>query len=361
MESGIIVGRVGDGQDVGNPIAFAIAIDGATGEVSTAQYSAVVHSDPADHDEFGNPILLSDLVHVTLTVTDGDGDTARATSGSALTIAFEDDGPSVTTADVDPALLVMDELLADGGSVQDEGGAAQDDEAGVTLPAALSLLGTAIGAATADGSTLFNAAEFGADGASGTVAPVYALTDASGAAIADHTASGIFDTATGSEIYLFVESGIIVGRVGDGQDVGNPIAFAIAIDGATGEVSTAQYSAVVHSDPADHDEFGNPILLSDLVYVTLTVTDGDGDTARATSGSALTIAFEDDGPSVTTADVDPALLVMDESLADGGSVQDEGGAAQDDEAGVTLPAASDVAWDGDRCCDGGWLDAVQCS
>ncbi len=255
----------------------------------------------------------------------------------------------------------MDESLADGGSVQDEGGAAQDDEAGVTLPAALTVLGTAIGAATADGSTLFNAAEFGADGASGMVAPVYALTDASGAAIADHTASGIFDTATGSEIYLFVESGIIVGRVGDGQDVGNPIVFAIAIDGATGEVSTAQYSAVVHSDPADHDEFGNPILLSDLVYVTLTVTDGDGDTARATSGSALTIAFEDDGPSVTAADVDPALLVMDESLADGGSVQDEGGAAQDDEAGVTLPAASDSAWDGDRCCDGGWLDAVQCS
>ncbi len=163
---GVVV--ISNGALTGNAITTALGVlqvtgfNAVTGEVSYT-YTLV---NPADHDAVQGP-NGGQFDNFQVVVTDTDGDAASAT----LSVQIIDDVPSLSVSDA-PAALVMDELLADGGSVQDEGGAAQDDEAGVTLPAALSLLGTAIGAATADGSTLFNAAEFGPPtGASGIGCP----------------------------------------------------------------------------------------------------------------------------------------------------------------------------------------------
>src|SRR5207253_5637284 len=51
------------------------------------------------------------------------------------------------------------------------------------------------------------------------------------------------------------------------------------------------------------------LTLTNKIYVTATATDGDGDTAHATSPSGLALNFYDDGPSITASGTTASLSV----------------------------------------------------
>ena len=152
---------------------------------------------------------------------------------------------------------------------------------------------------------------FGADGpAGGTVASgtSYALKV---------TTAGIFSglqTTEGHDVFLYLQTteptaGLILGRVGieasgtPGLDTADPngkVAFALAIDPASGEVYIADYlslhNPLAGSTPAAHDD--QITLASNTVGVVVTLTDGDGDTI-STPGTDVSsqIRFQDDGPT----------------------------------------------------------------
>ena len=124
------------------------------------------------------------------------------------------------------------------------------------------------------------------------------------------TDSGL-DTTEGTSILLYLENGVIVGRVG-GES--GPAAFAIHIN-QDGEISVAQWLSIKHDDINDHNESNdngqnsgddqglnqnpNPVqqTLEGKIQAILTVVDSDGDTARDSVDIGDRIVFYDDGPS----------------------------------------------------------------
>ena len=142
----------------------------------------------------------------------------------------------------------------------------------------------------------------GRDGASGTS---YALKV---------TTAGIFSglqTTEGHDVFLYLQTtgpmaDLILGRVGieasstaglDTPDPNGKVAFALAIDPASGEVYIADYLSLHHpvagSTPAANDD--QITLAPNTVGVVVTLTDGDGDQVRrraptlaARSGSRTT-------------------------------------------------------------------------
>ncbi len=333
LGGGTLYGLSASFPDTSDPV-FELTID-AAGNYTFNLHGPLAHPfTDADSQNDGADTAFEDNLTLTFNyaATDGDGDQVRGT----ITIKVDDDTPEIVQEQCGPTdtataalgldqalgdgsgscslTLTMDESLPDGGSTQDEGGVVQNDEATVSLPTALTDLGEPIGAATGSGADLFSV-NFGADGKKSLV---YALTCANGLPIADGESTGIYDTETGDQILLYVEDGIVVGRVGGDE---GDIAFAITIDPDTGEVASAQYRAVMHNDETDHDENGGyydpPLALSGLVYVTVTATDGDGDAVSATSNEALTINFEDDGPDADINLSGSPTIVLDETNNDG--------------------------------------------
>ncbi len=256
----------------GGTPAFTISIDGATGAVTVTQHQTLEHTaDGGPGSAHDDVLALSGAaaISVVQTVTDGDGDTASATSANTLRIGFQDDGPKAEAVAGATASVLLDE--------SDGTGSGAD---GINP-------GTITGA-TIEG--LFAAPAYGADGA-GSVA--YTLSATNGAQ------TGLWltgESAPGDEIILVKVSDTEYQGVAGGA--GGTPAFTISIDGATGAVTVTQHETLEHTvDGADHDD---ALALSGAASISVvqTVTDGDGDTASATSANALGITFEDDGPTV---------------------------------------------------------------
>lgn len=199
-----------------------------------------------------------------------------AVSAPLTGVRFEDDGPSVDIELDGTAELVVDES---------------------TLPASASILAADL--------LSTNDAAFGVDG-EGTDASVYALT------LSDDN-SGLFDTATGDEVLLSINSDgtLITGAVNAGADV----VFTIAVDADTGEVTLTQERAMVNGDTGDPDEGDTPLTLANgLVGLQRTVTDGDDDTADDEVDISSIFKFEDDGPTIPGATQDTLDLTTDDTL-----------------------------------------------
>src|SRR4029077_19237173 len=116
--------------------------------------------------------------------------------------------------------------------------------------------------------------------------------------------------------YLEKEGNLIVGRVDSNSDglvsTAEIAAFAIAIDNS-GNVSVAQYVSL-HNNTAeigvpDASEFN---VLTGKVSAVVTVTDGDGDVATASTDIGGQIHFADDGPTAAIAPT-AATVTVDES------------------------------------------------
>ncbi|WP_458374061.1 DUF5801 repeats-in-toxin domain-containing protein [Pseudomonas laurylsulfatiphila] len=248
----------------GNQLVFTVSV-AADGSVTLDQLRAVVHSDPSNPDD-STSLTSDNLVTLTATKTDRDGDSAQATLNIGQNLVFRDDGPSISTTGVEPTLTVDETLLATD--------------------------------ATQSFAANFNS-EFGADGA-GTL--TYALGVVAGA-------SGLTDTASGEAVNLSLNGTVVEGRTA----TGNLLVFTVSV-AANGSVTLDQLRAVVHPDPTNPDD-STSLASDNLVTLTATKTDGDGDSAQATLNIGQNLVFKDDGPSITTTGAEPTLTVDETLLA----------------------------------------------
>ncbi|TPL91884.1 DUF5801 repeats-in-toxin domain-containing protein, partial [Mesorhizobium sp. B2-3-12] len=187
-------------------------------------------------------------------VTDKDGDTATATANIGQNLTFLDDGPSISVSTaVQPVLTV--------------------DETDLTANA------------TANFAANFTSA-FGADGA-GTL--VYGLSVVAGA-------SGLVDTATGQAVNIALVGNVVEGRTA----VGGDLVFTLTVNTATGGATLDQIRAVVH--PTTDPNEPTSLSADNLIKVTATITDKDGDSQTASVDIGKNLTFLDDGPSAVAPD-----------------------------------------------------------
>lgn len=304
LETGEVLGIV-DGTDT---VAFAVSIDPDTGKVTVEQYLSLFHDGPTVTDE---PVSFdTGVLGVVVTATDGDGDQVNSDAVDiGPEISFLDDEPSNVSGEVDADFeVVLDESGPGGAATIAINDAHTSYVAGndpdVTGSGPIAVGTSSVGVITgAD-------ADFGADGAAAEDSLTYDLT-----ILAEGGDSGLTTTEGDAINLVQLETGEILGIV-DGTDT---VAFAIAIDHDSGEVTVEQYLSLFHDGPTQTDEpvsFGEGIL-----GVTITATDGDGDQV---TGDAIdigeNISFLDDEPAAGTPSGTPPTLTLDESPlpADGG-------------------------------------------
>ncbi|MDK2759777.1 MAG: DUF5801 domain-containing protein [Sphingopyxis sp.] len=220
-------------------VLFTVQVtDPATGAYKVTLVDNVLHAPGGDENDTTTSLGF--------TVVDSDGSTATGT----LQISFDDDAPTVTTAEVQPTLTV--------------------DE---------SVLGTN---ASASFASVFITA-FGADGAATANATTYALGINAGS-------TGLVDVMTNQAVVLSVVGGVVQGRTA----TSNELVFTVSV-AANGTVTLDQLRAVSH-DPNSGPDQSTGLSADNLVTLTATVTDGDGDTATATANIGQNLVFKDDAP-----------------------------------------------------------------
>ncbi|UVL31973.1 DUF5801 repeats-in-toxin domain-containing protein [Pseudomonas donghuensis] len=247
-----------------NQLVFTVSV-AANGDVTLDQLRAVVHPDATDPDD-STSLTSDNLVTLTATKTDGDGDSVQATLNIGQNLVFKDDGPSISTTGTEPTLTVDETVLATD--------------------------------ATQNFAANFTSA-FGADGA-GTL--TYALGVVAGA-------SGLTDTASGEAVNLSLNGTVVEGRTA----TTNQLVFTVSV-AANGDVTLDQLRAVVHSNTTNPDD-STSLTSDNLVTLTATKTDRDGDSAQATLNIGQNLVFKDDGPSINTTGTEPTLTVDETVLA----------------------------------------------
>ncbi len=248
---------------------FTLTINPSTGEVTLALLDNVWHGDTTNADDSVALTLGQGVLTLVQTVTDADGDSASAAVdlGANGVFRFEDDGPSVTI-----------NAVADGGITL----TTQDAQT----------IGSASDTATGSFAAAFLAAavpSYGADGPGTTTVSGYSLS------VTDSN-SGL--TSNGLAITLTKVGSDIVGSTTAGE------VFRISV-ASNGTVTLTQSAELDHlPEDVDNSNDNNLISLANgkvLLSATVTVVDGDNDTATGTVSADLggNISFEDDVPSVT--------------------------------------------------------------
>ncbi|MGE3228032.1 MAG: DUF5801 repeats-in-toxin domain-containing protein [Hyphomicrobium sp.] len=265
--------------------------DEATGEITYTYTLAGAENHPTGNGE--NALFET----FSVTLTDVDGSSASA----VLSVGIVDDVPSITAMPVTADSLQVDETTL-----------GSDD--------------------TASFAGSFTAVT-GADATGATIA--YAL----GVSAPGGVDSGLDDTATGQSILLFIEGGSVVGRVGGGA----LIAFVVSVNASTGEVTLDQQRAILHTPDAGPDQ-ETSLGAANLIQLTATITDGDGDTSSASVDLGGALSFEDDAPlaaddtyndAVTAPVVLAGLFANDSFGADGVNITSPGSVTVSDMVGGT--------------------------
>ncbi|MFL6743940.1 MAG: DUF5801 repeats-in-toxin domain-containing protein, partial [Sphingomicrobium sp.] len=240
---------------------LTVTVNPATGAYTVVQNAPIDHA--AGNLENNQPFTIN------YTVTDVDNDSASGT----LLINVDDDTPVVGFADRGTPNLTVDETD----------------------------LGTNASASFASN---FNVS-FGADGPAAANSLTYTLgVSAPGAD------SGLIDVATGQHVLLSVNgSGVVEGRTA----VGGLLVFTVSVDGS-GNVTLDQIRAVAHPDTASPDDSVS-LGAANLVTLTASATDHDGDSASRSLNIGQSLHFEDDGPSIQASQTQPTLTVDETVLA----------------------------------------------
>ncbi|WP_262411645.1 retention module-containing protein [Aeromonas hydrophila] len=271
---------------------FTLTINPSTGEVTLALLDNVWHGDTTNADDSVALTMGQGVLTLVQTVTDADGDSASAAVdlGANGVFRFEDDGPSVTI-----------NAVADGGITLTTQDAQTIDAASDT--------------ATGSFAAAFLAAavpSYGADGPGTTTVSGYSLS------VTDSN-SGL--TSNGLAITLTKVGSDIVGSTSAGE------VFRISV-ASNGTVTLTQSAELDHlPEDVDNSNDNNLISLANgkvLLSATVTVVDGDNDTATGTVSADLggNIRFEDDVPSVTinaVADGGITLTTQDAQTIDAAS------------------------------------------
>ncbi|RWQ28517.1 DUF5801 repeats-in-toxin domain-containing protein [Mesorhizobium sp.] len=245
---GVVEGRTA----VSDDLVFTVSVDG-TGNVTLDQKRAVVHTPDSGPDQ-STTLAAANLVQLTATITDKDGDDDSATLAIGQNLVFEDDAPTITASGTEAIATVDESDLATIG--------------------------------TANFSSNFNGV-YGADGA-GTTA--YALSVIVGE-------SGLIDTLTGEAVNLSVTPGGVV----EGRTAGGALVFTVTVDVA-GIVTLNQDRAVIH-DPNNGPNDTETLSADNLVQLTATITDKDGDSAAAVLNIGQNLVLTDDAPTIADQDL----------------------------------------------------------
>ncbi|AZO44962.1 hypothetical protein EJ076_29600 [Mesorhizobium sp. M7D.F.Ca.US.005.01.1.1] len=251
---GVIEGRVGSS---GGILVFTVTTT-ATGVVTLDQVEAVKHPDNTlltGSDETVT-LALDNLIVLTATITDNDGDKAAANLNIGQNLVFHDDIPSIHTTGTPPNVTVDETTL---------GTLAQGDYA----PNFVSL--------------------GGADGSAGVI---FSLGVTAG------LIAGLTDSETGEGIDLQKVGAVVEGRTA----IGGLLVFSVSVT-AAGLVNFTQARSLTHTDATNPDD-SRPLGAANLVTLTGTVTDGDGDARSAVLNIGDHLLIKDDGPTIV--DQDPS-------------------------------------------------------
>ena len=274
-----------------------------------------------------------DNLHIqfTYTGTDFDGDSIDG----HVTINVDDDVPSVADNRYEhaQAAVTLDESVGNDASNLGDPNGALDDTGNPAptfpLPTTPPLNPLAFGSATIDSSIIGGlfTAKAGADG-EGSHAYAFALTGADGEAasngttfvktnlsITDFTATGDATPVYGDDTIYLVQvsntqiNGLVAGVDGIIGNADDQLALQFIIDPSTGGVTVEQFLAIHHDIPgSSYDEPANLDVVggesessSGGIFVSYSLTDGDGDTASAISAAPISVTIEDDGIAVDVA------------------------------------------------------------
>ncbi|WMT72021.1 DUF5801 repeats-in-toxin domain-containing protein [Bradyrhizobium sp. Ash2021] len=269
-------------------LAFTLAVNAATGVVTLTDLRAV-HEGVGENGDISEGISLNsiaNLVTLTATITDKDGDHQAATIDLGKQVTFNDDGPTIVVNNSTEPTLVVDESFLTAATNGIDG----------TTPNLASTV------KTGDFSTAFTSVQ-GADGAS----IAYSLGVSS-----PSVDSGLIDSATGQHILLVLNGTTVEGHVG----ASSTLAFTLAVNAATGVVTLTDLRAV-HEGVGENGDISEGISLNsiaNLVTLTATITDKDGDHQAATIDLGKQVTFNDDGPTIVVNNSTEPTLVVDESF-----------------------------------------------
>ncbi|MDP9929063.1 DUF5801 repeats-in-toxin domain-containing protein [Variovorax paradoxus] len=257
---------------------FDLAV--ASGSVTLQQFAEIDHALPGSSSNYADQeaTMADDLVTLrdTVTITDRDGDTASdfKVLNIGANIRFDDHGPSVVLAAPTDTLQV---------------GTQDADTIGANTDSAVQSFASAFGVTSSS---------YGADGA-GTTNSSFTLGVST-----QGVSSGL--TSDGATIRLYVVGLKVIGSTSAteaGITVGNTI-FDVAVSGA-GSVTPQQFAEIDHAGPGVGSNYAaQQATMTDTLITltnTVTLTDGDGDTASDSKllNIGANIKFDDHGPTVT--------------------------------------------------------------
>ncbi len=268
----VITGTV-DGQT-----AITLTLGGASSIAPNGNGNVTVTVVLADefHNLFGDDVATSlNLGSVTVQGSDGDD-----TVTGVVNVTVIDDVPQAVV-NLGTGSVIHDETAGVDGDANDQSGA---------VPAMIAGLGILIGwAQSAAAVVTTTGTQYGADGAGTTVLSLGTTANA----------DSNLDSLDGHDILLLKQGDIILGLVDTNDDdtvtLGDPVAFAIAID-ANGKLSVAQYLAIKHPITSNPDDALS--IAASAIQATVTVTDGDGDVSAQSVDIGNFITFQDSGPSI---------------------------------------------------------------
>ena len=149
-------------------------------------------------------------------------------------------------------------------------------------------VGGNLGSATIAAGSLLTSSLVG--GADGLAATAYTLNLASSG-----VASGYLDAVTNQSIVLVKNgAGVVEGRVGT---ITGAVAFTVAVNTGSGQVTLTQFRAIEHTNTASTDETSAGMSAGAL-SLAVEITDGDGDKAGDFVDLGSVIRFEDDAATL---------------------------------------------------------------